>query len=159
MNNQQVYEWKMSGFAKGLDPDIAVKEFQRIEKEYGSITAENILTASMKQDAVFHKLFEWDDNKAAQQFRLQQARNIINNIEIRVVANNQARLVSAYEVVRYNESNQYKRIDTFTPEDLQQVKRRLIQTMNYLKSQLSFYKEFNNASIKIDEAMNEVDKA
>lgn len=159
MDNQKVYEWKMSFFAKGIDASVAVKEFQRIEREYGSITPEHILAASEPENAVFHKLFEWDDEKAAHQFRLQQARIIINNIEVRVVTNDQSKMVPAYEIVKHKDARQYKRIDTFTEEEVQQVKRRIIQTMNYLKSQLCFYKQFNSAEIKIDEAMEIIENS
>jgi len=36
-------------------------------------------------DSESHTLFEWDDTEAAQQYRLYQARNIINSIEISIV--------------------------------------------------------------------------
>ena len=76
------YEWRIGSFAKDIDPDLAVAELERIENVYGALTPENILEASKTEGAYLHKLFTWDDQKAANLYRLQQARQILNNIEI-----------------------------------------------------------------------------
>jgi hypothetical protein len=83
------YAWKLASLAKGIDVQDAVTELDRIKSIYGSLTPENVLNASRLETAVLYKLFNWDDAKAAEHYRLQQARTILNNIEVKVISNGQ----------------------------------------------------------------------
>lgn len=151
------YHWKLSGFAKGIDPVAAVKELERIEEVYGSLTAETILHASTPKNALFHPLFIWNDSEAANQYRLSQARTIINNVQVVILTDNEPRMVSAYEVVRKENINVYKHVIDFTPEDIRQVKQRTIREINALKNKLSFYKDFELVIARLDEVINDID--
>lgn len=145
------YEWKLSSFAKGIDPNKAVKELNKIENVYGCLTPQNILEASSSEDSLFHNLFTWDDCLAANQYRLEQARRILNNISVSIISNGEQRAIPVYEVISTVEGRVYKHIDTFSPEDIAQIKERTVIELNMLRSKLSLYKQFELAILKVDE--------
>lgn len=73
------YAWKRN---MPVRADVIGKEFERIEAEQGAVTDRAFLDASRDESAPGHKLFEWDDAKAAENYRLVQSRNIINNLTV-----------------------------------------------------------------------------
>lgn len=148
------YAWKLTGLAKGIDINDAVKELQRIESLYGSLTPENVLNASRSKKAVFHKLFEWDDTVAAEHHRLQQARTILNNIEVKIISNGQPKQIAVYEVVSSPVGNQYKNIDSFTSTDIDFIKQRTRKELGILKDKLSVYKELSQTTVLIESAID-----
>lgn len=141
MHQTKDYAWKLIGLTKGIDIDDAVQELERIEGLYGSLTPEFVLDASRPKHAVLHRLFEWDDTVAAEHYRLQQARTILNNIEVTIVSNGQPKQIAVYEVIKHPAGQQYKNIQTFTPDDIDYIKRRTKNELNILKNKLSVYKE------------------
>lgn len=68
-------KWKIDFLANGADA-------QRVYEELGNteITAKEILEKAKNPNSELHKLFEWDDRKAAEKYRLQQAGNIVRNL-------------------------------------------------------------------------------
>ena len=58
-----------------------IREVVRIKESKG-LTAENLLEVAKNKNNPLHDLFEWDNTKAAEQYRLQQARVFINEIKI-----------------------------------------------------------------------------
>jgi hypothetical protein len=150
------YDWKLKSFAKGINPDLAVEELSRIENLYGSLTPENILKAAEPEDSVLHPLFEWSNDRAAELYRLQQARTILNNIEVVVVKDGQSRNISVYEVVNLGEGRTYKHIDALTTTDVEQIKKQTLQDLTRVKTKLSFYKDFEVTIKFIDSAIESI---
>lgn len=68
-------KWKIDFLSNGADA-------QRVYEELGNteITAKEILEKAKNPDSELHKLFEWDDRKAAEKYRLQQAGAIVRNL-------------------------------------------------------------------------------
>ena len=147
------YEWKIGSFAKDVDPDLVVSELERIENIFGSLTPENILEGSKNGSAYLHKLFTWDNQKAANLYRLQQARQILNNIEVVIISNGEPRQMPLYETIVKDNTRVYKSIQEFTGPDADQVKAQTIREINALKNKLSFFSQFSKATKKLDEAV------
>ena len=147
------YQWKLKGLSKKIDPDDAVKELQRIRDKYGSLTPEKIVHESRSKKAVLHNYFEWDDDKAAFNWRLQQARTMINNIEVTVISDGEPIQVPVYEVV---ETVGYKHIESFTVDDMEVVRRSVITELERLKRKLLIYDKFIKAGEKIQVAITEL---
>ena len=65
---------------------FSVKDAQKIGEELDLIKSKtelnpnNIVERAKNPKSVLHNYFEWDSTKAAEQYRLQQARNIVNHI-------------------------------------------------------------------------------
>jgi hypothetical protein len=145
------YNWKIKGLAKKVDPSIAANELHRLQNVYGVITPEIIVNESKNPKSVLHPIFEWDDNKAAFNYRLQQARILLNNIQITVTSDGESKEISVFEVTSFKDG--YKSIDTFSPDDIEYVKSGILQQLNYLKVKLKLYKEFNKVLYHINKAI------
>jgi hypothetical protein len=147
------YQWKMRSLAKGIDPELAIAEIERIESLYGSLTPENVLDASRDESALLHTLFQWDDSKAAHQFRLQQARSILNNIEVNVISDGESRTIPVFEVVNLGEGRVYKSIQQMDSNDIEYVKKAVRREISYLKNKLSTYNTFEKTIKHLDDAL------
>ena len=157
MNTVKNYAWKIPSFAKNIDIDLAIEEMERIESLYGSLTPQNILDASRPKNALFHTLFQWDDTVAAEQYRLQQARTILNNIEVTVVSDGQPKQIAVYEVIKQPNTTQiYKSINSMDIDDIDFIKIRTLKELNILKDKLSIYKEFSKVTSSLNQAIQDL---
>lgn len=67
-------QWKVNGIFKA----DAAKVYQEIGTE--NVTPESVLEKAKDKKSELHKCFDWDDKSAANKYRLQQARQIIQLI-------------------------------------------------------------------------------
>jgi putative cell wall-binding protein len=74
-----VYKWK---YPMAVSAEAAGKELEKMEQKHGHISPEIVLDESRAKKAVLHGLFEWDDKKAAEKYRLTQAGGIIRNLVV-----------------------------------------------------------------------------
>ena len=147
------YAWKIASLAKGIPVEDAVKELDRIKSIYGTLTPENVLDASRLETAVLYKLFNWDDAKAAEHYRIQQARTILNNIQVKVISDGQPKQISVYEVIRDKSAQEYKSIQSMTINDISFIKQRTRQELTILKDKLSVYKELSDVTTALSVAI------
>ena len=75
-----VYEWKGRKF--NVSADVVGKEVEKIEKKQGEVTAQSLVDAARPQGSALHKLFEWNDTKAAEGYRKFQAAKILCSLAI-----------------------------------------------------------------------------
>jgi len=148
------YKWKLEGLGKGVDVALVVEELTRLQKVNRILTPEVVVRAAENSESVLHKLFEWDDNKAAYNWRLQQARTILNNIEVTIITDGEPREIAVFEVTTRSEG--YKSVDTFTNEDVDFVRASILRQLNTMKSKLKTYKEFDKVLFFIDKAIEVV---
>ena len=80
------YEW-WDGYKREIDANIVGGVVEQLEEEHGQATKENFLEVSRPEDAPTHCLFEWDDSVAAEKYRLDQSRHIINGLRVVYVNN------------------------------------------------------------------------
>lgn len=73
-----VFAWKVPIYS--VSAQAAGEELERIKAERGSLTPEDIVDESRDSKAVLHGCFEWDDHKAAEQYRCSQASKILRTI-------------------------------------------------------------------------------
>ena len=74
-----VYEYK--GDVKYSVPAQTVgKIFEKIEKREGKVTNVAVLDSARPASSPIHKIFEWDDQRAAEQYRLGQATRLICSV-------------------------------------------------------------------------------
>lgn len=77
-----VYEYKVP-YAK-VSAQEAGEELARIECEHGGLTPELVVDASREESAPLHPVFEWDDKKAAERYRIVQAGSLIRNVTVKI---------------------------------------------------------------------------
>ena len=53
-----------------------------LEDRKGKLTASQVLEVARSPDSPLHPCFEWDDSIAAEQWRLEQARELIRRVKI-----------------------------------------------------------------------------
>lgn len=77
-----IYEWKIPKYP--VSAQVAGEELEKIRERNGYVEAADLLEASRAENAPLHSCFEWDDDKAAENYRLYQAKDIIRNIVVKV---------------------------------------------------------------------------
>ena len=95
--------WKgqnMTPMEATLETDRIVTEAMRIElqrlEENGKLDPKEVVDAARDTISPLHDYFEWDDDKAADAYRLEQARTLIRRVKIVVVEAERE-----YRTVRY----------------------------------------------------------
>ena len=66
--------WKIPALRKNIDAQTVYEEITSIGDE---IKPEQIVEKARDENTELHKCFEWDDTKAAEKWRLHQARNVV----------------------------------------------------------------------------------
>jgi hypothetical protein len=155
------YQWKQKSLAKGVDPDLAIEELNRIQKKHGSLTPNVVVKESESENAVLHPIFEWNDTKAAHNYRVQQARtHVLNNIEVEVIGSGVSEFrIPNYEVVRDENNNRgYKEVSTLSLSEADQVKQQALKSLNYWSEKLKIYSKFSDVLISLNSAIDELQK-
>jgi len=147
-----------------------IDEIVRVEKEIG-LTAENLLEVAKNQDNPLHNFFEWNNSKAGEKWRVQQARMVINEVKI-IVGNKE---MYAFENVKINviendiseepqfslqSSRVYKpKVEVMTNEEYrQQMILSALNNLLYWKERHQEYSELKPIFISIDKVKKELDK-
>lgn len=100
-----IYKWK-TNFYK-TPASVAAAEMMKLSENEG-LTAENLVNASRPEDAPLHKEFEWNDEKAAELFRQEQARYMIRDIIIINDDSPKQEQVRAFVHIKQPEQQQYE---------------------------------------------------
>ncbi len=150
------YKWKIKGLSKKVKVEKVVKELQNIKSKQGELTPEAIVEAGKRKSSPMHKLFQWDNELAGHQYRLQQARTIINNIEITVIKDNKPYNIDAYEIVKSETGREYKSFDVMTFDEAEQVRETTIKSIDYLQKKLEVYENFADIIIDLQNIKNKL---
>lgn len=75
------YEYKVKGIYK-VDAQIAGEICEELQNSPQGLTPETLLEASSDKSSPLHNEFEWQDDVAAQKYRLQQAADLIRCITV-----------------------------------------------------------------------------
>ena len=83
-----VYEWKTGSRIKA-DAQKSGELFEQLTKTKEGLTASTLLEANKPETAPLHNEYEWDNETAANEWRLHQSRHFINSIVTIVVSDTQ----------------------------------------------------------------------
>ena len=151
------YKWKIESFSKKIDANKVVDELNRIESKNGLLNPISILNEARNENSILHPLFEWDNNKAAEQYRLQQARNIINNIEIIIVSDSENFKIPVYEIITDMNNNRcYKHIQSLSFDEIEQVKKNTLESLSQISRKLKMYKNFKVVLQRLEDVVYEL---
>lgn len=75
-----VYKYEWNHYSYPVNAQDAGEYLERLDKKHNGITAEIILNESRDDEALLHPCFEWDNSKAAERYRLQQAKTLMSNL-------------------------------------------------------------------------------
>ena len=77
------FQWRKNYFGpKKVKAEDAQAEIERIREEKGAVCAEYIVDAARPKNSILHPEFEWDNTKAAEFWRREQAQRMIRCIVI-----------------------------------------------------------------------------
>lgn len=126
---------------------VIAKELQRIQSEQSVITPNAVVEAARSKASPLHSVFEWNDTKAADAYRLWQARMLIRSVFIVDSSDKNAEPVRAFVNVVPEEDDDGFVTDrgyVFTPTIASKVDYRN-QVLNYALEQLKGWrKRFGN---------------
>jgi len=95
-----------------------------------------------------------DDSKAGHMYRLSQARSIINNIEVKVISDDETRVIPVFEIVASNAGQSYKHIEVMTVDERKQVIQSTISMINVLKNKIKVYKDLDKVVDHLNSALD-----
>lgn len=158
--NFMVYNWKYNMPVKA---QVAGEEIERIEAKHGAVTPQILVDESKDDTAVLHKLFEWDDEKAAEKYRLSQAGNIIRNLTVTVadIKTNKPVTVRAYVSTQSEHDEKSFYISTGrafkVPETREAVIAQALRELREFQRKYGALVEFANTCDKIAEVLRELE--
>lgn len=77
-----MYRFRDGFSIPGVSAETANDELNRIYKDRAELTGTVLVEESRPKTAPLHNAFEWSDKKAAEQYRLQQARTLIRAVHV-----------------------------------------------------------------------------
>lgn len=105
-----VYSWR-PGVSPAVPAQVAGEEMERIRvHNNGRLTQEDIVEAAKPKTAPLHPAFEWNDKKAAEQWRLEQASYMIRHIAVAVSGSADRAPIRAFVNVTRDEDRSYTSI-------------------------------------------------
>ena len=116
-------------------------------EEINKLTAEKVLLKAANEKSALHDLFEWDNTIAAERYRLQQARILINEVKI-IVDTQEYYAFENVNIVVNKETNETARVycarDRIMKDtDLrEQIIQRAYNNILYWKRKYECYAEF-----------------
>ena len=100
-----------------------------------------------------HDYFEWDNDKCGVHYRKQQARNLLNHIEIRIIHETKEFIIPAYSHIIVNQNKRYvSTVEALSDEEMrQQMLNEALQQLHYWKEKYKILKELNQIVTSIEE--------
>lgn len=71
-----MYKWREGTRVQGVKAQAVGDELMRIRDRDGKLETHTIVEEARNQESPLHPAFEWDDTKAAEEYRLAQARHL-----------------------------------------------------------------------------------
>ncbi len=114
-------------------------------KYKGKLTPERVIEDAKPKDSIFHNYFQWDNKKASDEWRLQQARNLINHIvEVVVIEGVQSKQRSFFSIKNGGGEKAYVTIKTAVtkPNYRIQLLNQLISTMENSTELMKMFRSY-----------------
>ncbi|QCI93376.1 hypothetical protein [Novosphingobium sp. EMRT-2] len=149
-----IYRWK-EGARISVDPQAAGDELERIRVRHnGRLEPEWVVHTAKAAKNPLHDLFEWDDNVAAQNYRVDQARGIIRSIEVVVEAAEERKPMRAFvSVVQERDRSYTSVVHAMSDPDLRkQVLRAALTELEAWRKRYAELVELAQVFAAIDEA-------
>lgn len=102
-----IYQWKPESRIK-LDPQAAGEELERLRVwNNGRLESPAVVDASRDPGSPLHSYFEWNDTRAAERYREEQAGYLIRMITIEVAPEEDRTPIRAFVSVKRDEDRSY----------------------------------------------------
>jgi hypothetical protein len=154
------YEWGSGAQAHGVDAQIAGEAIERIQAKHGG-QPEAIVTEARKKSSPLHPLFVWDDSEAAERWRVQQARQLVNHLVIKRVDQEDTPPVRAFVSVVTDQGREYMRAADAREDPVlrEQIRQGLMAELARVRGKLAGWQEFSKAAELVGEAQERLREA
>lgn len=139
--------WK--GWKFNADAEKCYRELESLGKSY---TPQEIVEFARDPNTELHKCFEWDDSKAAENWRKQQARYVCCSIS--VVTDDKEKEPVAYRLIQHDEcSRSYQNI-VVTVRNRDQYS----ELLQMAKRELNSFKERYRSIVELESVIDEIER-
>jgi len=128
------------------EAQIIGETIESLKDSRGHIPSRKVLEEAKNKSSLLHNYFEWDKSKAAEQFNLQQAKNLVNHIvEVVIVASKPEEQRSFVSVVVEDIGHVYmvREEALAIPDYRKQLLAKAVQTAKNLAITLQALQEYN----------------
>lgn len=150
-----IYQWKPEARVK-VDAQVAGDELERIRTwDNGRLDAKNVVEVSRDPGAPLHPAFEWDDEQAAEAYRIEQAKYMIRSIVVQQAPDQtEAQPIRAFVSVVRDKGRSYTAVGhaMADPDLRRQVLLKALQELEAWRSRYAELVELANVFAAIEEA-------
>ena len=149
-----IYQWKNGSTVK-IDPQVAGAEMERVRTmQNGRLEARDLVEQSREPTAPLHPAFEWNNEVAAEAYRVEQAKYMIRSIEVVVRDEPEAKPVRAFVSVKRDEDRSYTSVShAMSDADLRkQVLQNALRELEAWRNRYAELVELANVFAAIEEA-------
>lgn len=154
------YKWAVGSRFK-VNAQAAGEEIDRLRGENGgSVSAPIVVAAASDEASVLHNAFEWNDEKAANEHRLAQARSLLRSVVVVVEDDERMTTHEVRAFVKYEPTdkpagakNVYTHVKTAmeTPEIREQLVERAWEELTSWRLRYEKLREFSDIFAAIDD--------
>lgn len=105
------YKWVGRNF--NVSADVVGKEIERLETDKGYVKPEDLVDVARPESSPIHRLFEWNDSKAAELYRRSQAGVVIRSISVVITNAGKSIPTRAYVDIKPHDSDGWRRQGQF----------------------------------------------
>ena len=137
-----------AGYRPALkNPQIVGDKLQELRDKNNGLTASIVIEEAKHKTSVLHGAFEWDDSKAAHEWRLHSARHLMRSVEIvSTNAEGDIRNLPAFVFIKTESGPQYESLArVLSDEELRiQVLNKALKEFEQWQQRYKEYEEFLN---------------
>ena len=104
-----VYEWRTGSCIKA-DPQKSGEMFELLAQTEAGLTAETLLDANRPKGTPLHEDYEWDNDLAAESWRLYQSRHFLNSLTVCIFSDKSSAEVQTRAVHITTDAHKYEPI-------------------------------------------------
>lgn len=144
-----VYEWSVN-----MKPSAqAVGDLCEQLKNTVGLSPKTLLDASRAEDSLLHNEFEWNNDIAAEKYRLEQSRHIIANLKVVPEKTDEPTRAFVVCTHKYGESSGYEHIaDIMSDEEKRQ------QLLESAKTEMRWFKGKYHTLVELAKVMDAIDE-
>jgi hypothetical protein len=150
-------KWKSNVPTAGIDAEKAYRALEAIRVKNGGLSDDAIVEAAKPRSHALHKWFQWDDDKAAVEYRRQQARLLIRSITVTYEESPET-TTRAYEVhTKSRPGSETRTVYSTNEEVLSDPDSRDRLIASAIRSAMEFRRRFKHLH-ELDMLMEEINK-
>ena len=121
-----VYKFREGHSVKGITAQDVGLELEAIRTRHGSLTPQSVVKEARSEESPLHSCFTWNNDEAAEQYRLHEARRLI--VSIRIVNGPASPVVPVYVSITTPEKSREYRPTTEVMSD-EKIKERFMDEL------------------------------